>query len=366
MSREDFFDRKKPWSRFKDLVIEYYITPYLRKVTTLRRTMILLIDGFAGPGMFGDGSKGSPILMAEALKGNIRYRQNAMLICIEKKEEYAERLKENLRTILESHYEIIPGDVNDSLKRVKHTIQELKKKYPNVNFSVFLYLDPFGIKGINYATITDLLREVQRAGTEILLNFNYIAFKRNAFCSKTQQNVVDLFGTDEILDLVKDYPESEREEEQKIVIEYFLGRFKRYFKYGTYTDVREAIGKPIKYFLVFFTNNKEGVKLMNEAINNAREKHLYKETLIPYLGTIKKELKEFVEDFFRQKVLTTREDIYWEAITKFFGNFGKKHLNEVIYELIEEGKIVDSNFKSPKRINDDTLLLWADNYIHRF
>src|SRR5690349_15676823 len=63
-----FFNRKRPWSHVKDQVIGHYMPPYLRKVGKLSRP-ILLIDAFAGPGIYEEDEKlgracyGSPITM---------------------------------------------------------------------------------------------------------------------------------------------------------------------------------------------------------------------------------------------------------------------------------------------------------------
>ena len=62
---KEFFQGKRPWSKIKDKVLQGYMPPYLRKVAKLKK-QILLIDGFAGPGVFDDQTEGSPIIMCEA------------------------------------------------------------------------------------------------------------------------------------------------------------------------------------------------------------------------------------------------------------------------------------------------------------
>ena len=88
-SRDDFFEGKRPWSKIKDEVLEKYMTPYLVKVNT-RRQPILLIDGYAGPGIFGDDTIGSPIIMCEAAEKYAIGNYQAMFINNEKK--YHEKL----------------------------------------------------------------------------------------------------------------------------------------------------------------------------------------------------------------------------------------------------------------------------------
>ena len=62
MRESEFFKGKRPWARIKDKVIGDYLVPYLNKVSKLKRT-IVIVDAFAGQGIFEDGSKGSPIII---------------------------------------------------------------------------------------------------------------------------------------------------------------------------------------------------------------------------------------------------------------------------------------------------------------
>lgn len=63
----DFFEKKRDWSRYKDFILGYYLEPYIPKVNTLKRP-ILVVDCFAGRGVFSDGQPGSPIIIATAMK----------------------------------------------------------------------------------------------------------------------------------------------------------------------------------------------------------------------------------------------------------------------------------------------------------
>ena len=63
----DFFGKKRDWSRYKDFILAYYLEPYIPKVNTLKRP-ILVVDCFAGRGEFGDGQPGSPVIIASAIE----------------------------------------------------------------------------------------------------------------------------------------------------------------------------------------------------------------------------------------------------------------------------------------------------------
>ena len=61
-----FFRKKRAWSMVKDKIVSDYIACYLKTVQH-RGCPILIVDAFAGPGQFGDGLKGSPLLICEAI-----------------------------------------------------------------------------------------------------------------------------------------------------------------------------------------------------------------------------------------------------------------------------------------------------------
>lgn len=45
--RNSFFDSKRDWSKYKDAILNYYLTPYLQKVKTIGKP-ICIVDMFAG------------------------------------------------------------------------------------------------------------------------------------------------------------------------------------------------------------------------------------------------------------------------------------------------------------------------------
>src|SRR5947209_19044740 len=93
-SSDEFFEGKRPWSKIKDEVLEKYMTPYLAKVNT-RGQPILLIGGYAGPGVFEDEALGSPLIMCD--KAEERAKGNYQAIFINNKRKYNERLLREIK-----------------------------------------------------------------------------------------------------------------------------------------------------------------------------------------------------------------------------------------------------------------------------
>ena len=141
-----FFDKKKPWSKYKDLILDYYLKPYLAKVARLGKP-ILVVDAFAGAGRFLDGNHGSPLIIAERLAEVQARGVSVRLMCIEADKELFARLKENVSACA------VPvdrkfGDFRDYVDEIAEA--------SNRN-TLFLYLDPFKPSELLFTDISHLL-----------------------------------------------------------------------------------------------------------------------------------------------------------------------------------------------------------------
>ena len=58
---DDFFVKKKPWSKVKDELLGCYLKPYVAKILHTRKPLAY-VDCFAGKGKFDDGNPGSPLI----------------------------------------------------------------------------------------------------------------------------------------------------------------------------------------------------------------------------------------------------------------------------------------------------------------
>ncbi|MFI4962843.1 MAG: three-Cys-motif partner protein TcmP, partial [Legionellales bacterium] len=164
---KDFFKEKKEWSVLKDDILDYYLAPYISKMLRAGRPLYIF-DCFAGKGKFDNGLNGSPLIIADRIKGNIE--KNPTLsgklkgIFIEKK--YSAELDKNLTGY--SNKEVLPGTFEDNLKKILSLDQ---------NSSIFLYVDPYGIKSLNLNNF-NLVRDRQFFSLEMLMNFNSAGFLR--------------------------------------------------------------------------------------------------------------------------------------------------------------------------------------------
>ena len=151
------------------------MTPYLAKVANLRAP-IFIVDAFAGPGKFGDGEPGSPLIICQsiqkALSKGISVPVSAL--CIEAEEELFSELNILIEQFpfAETRY----GKFGDCIEE----IQEKARSH-----SVFLYVDPWTVEGLDWEGMDRVFQHlsVSNMSIEILLNFNSPSFVRRGLAT---------------------------------------------------------------------------------------------------------------------------------------------------------------------------------------
>lgn len=155
---DDFFEGKRPWSIIKDRVLEDYMSPYLAKVRKLNKP-ILLVDGYAGPGIFDDHKPGSPMIMCQAAEKNSPGNYRALFI--NKREKYHKKLESVLqKTGRMGAATPILGDTTKILPMLPSLLR---------NHTVFLYLDPFGPTGCSFSLLEPFLTRNVNYSTEMVI-----------------------------------------------------------------------------------------------------------------------------------------------------------------------------------------------------
>ena len=151
---ESFFERKRPWSKRKDLILGYYLEPYLAKIARLHRP-ILIVDGFAAPGQFGDGEIGSPLIICQRAQTAIDRGARIKVQCLES----VDSLFPNLKAILSpfSFVEALPGEF----------LQHVPRKCGDARtHTVVLHADPWTVDGLNWDALDSILQNMHTFGGE--------------------------------------------------------------------------------------------------------------------------------------------------------------------------------------------------------
>lgn len=363
--QKEFFDELKPWARFKNFILDYYLGPYLLKVKELRRP-ILLVDCCSGPGKFKDGNNGSPLIMALHLQKMRDRGVNCRGIFIERNKKWCQELTQNLSPY-SSCCEAKQGD----FKQFWNEIYNLTKTH-----TVFVYVDPFGVEDLAFNNFASLLGAIQEGvSVELLLNWNCIGFLRWGLqCLKGKSKAEEIFSTidsqyvelgeqstddknilNEIANgdywqsiLTSQDPADLRECEHKMVMAY-LNQFQNNLLKGNYPIV-PRYGLIPKYHMIFVTGNYHGFELMNDTMAKARVKALHDEFIKDFLfdttpDVVREDLKllpERIRDLIRNYPNRLFKPEIKEMLMGQLGMFAKyedKMFTEALRKLRKEKQV---------------------------
>jgi three-Cys-motif partner protein len=220
---------------------------------------LVYIDGFCGPGKYEGGEVGSPIVaLEEALKHEKRLDSNQLaFLFMDERSDRIVQLKSELSDFpIPGNFLVHPvtGQFECELTNL---LDELASSGARLA-PTFAFIDPFGFKGLPFSLVRRLLGNSK---TEVFVNVMVDAINRflEHPDSKTQQHIVDLFGTQRVLQ-VAEKPCDRITELRLLYQEQLLAcaHFVRYF------EMRDCHGRTI-YYLFFASNHRVGHVKMKEA-----------------------------------------------------------------------------------------------------
>jgi len=273
-SVENFFRKKKGWSLIKDQIFDYYLTPYIAKILTTRKPLII-IDCFAGKGKFDDQAIGSPLIIAQHIERILsdegRLNRNISAIFIESK--YYKELEDNLSGY--RNCSVWAGTFEDNLSKVLEM---------NSSNNVFVYVDPYGIKSLDFKRFISI-KEKNFNTLEMLVNFNSFGFLREGCrllkCDRLLGNLIadsdyeideanNISKMDRIANgnywqqIIEDFQDRKinmTQAEERFSKKY-IKQIESLFKYVVTIPIKQKTHHLPKYRLIFGTDSPDGLILM--------------------------------------------------------------------------------------------------------
>ncbi|MDQ2886852.1 MAG: three-Cys-motif partner protein TcmP [Chloroflexota bacterium] len=362
---EDFFAGKRSWSIIKDQVLQGYMTPYIAKVNK-RGKPILLIDGYAGPGTFGDGTVGSPLIMCQAAE---KYAQgNYQAIFINKDQKYHDKLREEIRR----------GGWSGSVETILGDSTILLQELPNrlSNWTVFLYLDPFGLKGCEFSLLKPFLDRNPAFSTEILFTMNMPIVHRLAArhvdedrrqndqtIKSYHERLTKVFGGEYWKEIMWQRVGSPEEHEHQLIGAY-QAKLAHYLPYTGSCPVREGTNRRIKYFIVFASRHPDSMLLLNDIMAKAYFDRMHQAS---YAGTLfantdwretrsTNDLQSSIINMVAEHSGETRKSIWLRIVQAYFMRYLHSEYLAMAQRLIDEKKLISPTPRPTKRLNDDCVL----------
>ena len=363
----EFFKGKRPWSKIKDKVIGDYLVPYLRKVSRLRRK-IIIVDAFAGQGIFEDGTKGSPLIICEIAEREVAGQYFTIFVNMDRKSH--QKLKEALKEYIQKETALpILGNAEDLLKELSKIIG---------NATLLIHLDPFGLKGCEFELLEPYLGRDQRFSTEIIINMSMPTLHRlSAFkaiqkgkitdrVKKLNQRLTKVLGGEYWKEIMwSNLPAKEKEQ---LVIKNYVQLLQKYLPFAGFCPVRERANKRVKYYIIFCSRHQDALLLMNNIMCKAYFKRMHE---TQYRGTLfegnfdwretqeRGDIKKIILEEVKKNLGITRKALWLEIVKSNFMKWIRSEYHDTIKQIINEGKI--KFISETSRLNDTARLYVIDN-----
>lgn len=375
---DPFFKAKRKWSEVKDEILGKYIDCYLKTIQHRRRP-IIIVDAFSGPGRFGDGSIGSPLIMCKTIdKMN---NSDVGIGCIFSDTKTAHRTALEACLCEYINKGIAKKPLSDFSEALTHALKLGK------NLTLFFYLDPYGIKDLDFDTVKQIYERDTNQSTEVLINFNFRTFMRmsgnwnyndstNEIANRVRQSKVEtvnkVMGGDYWIPIITNSSLNKIQREEAVV-EAYMDRVRKFFQY-TYSipikELNDGSGIPVddlaKYHLIFGTRSPRAILYMNDVAKNAlqpyfnqfRDGLLFELTPERYEQAPEEKVKSAIIEAVSEEPMT-RPQIYESVVTNFFLQYLKKDYRAMIDILVFNEKKLFANPQTLRRnnkLNDDTLI----------
>ena len=370
-STTEFFEKKREWSKYKDLILDYYLKPYLAKVARLRKP-VAVIDCFAGPGTFEDGEHGSPLIIAEHLARQHSKGIQVTGMFIEAEPALFAKLESNLST-----FQFPARTRQGSFLQFVDEIADLADTH-----TVFLYVDPFQPGQLKFSDLKSVYSKIHMGqSVETLINFMSTGFVRRAQALKPKAfngdtlnsqhpEVIacdDIAGGDYWHQAVY-YSGMKQRDLIDSVASGYAKRLDIWFRYVLKYPIREHYNdQQPKYHLIFGSRHPDAIDLMNRAMVKARrefvggfsvagmlfENQPAQEVVIP------SEIQELILSTARRTGRTTWRNLRIQATLDRPCMYTDSEFNKAIKSAIKDGKL-GSTVNGSKIENDSDVWLLTE------
>ncbi|MXZ89176.1 MAG: three-Cys-motif partner protein TcmP [Dehalococcoidia bacterium] len=249
----------KPHTAMKHAILRRYLQGFYPKLSRWH-DRIMVVDGFAGPGVYKGGEDGSPIVALDALEEHSDFANmgdcSFTFLFVEERKDRVDVLQ----GILDER-----GVVANVEPRVchgtfeSHVLGALAELRRQPGMPAFFMLDPFGVKGLPLRVLREIA-EFPKA--ELLVSYMYQSTNRFRATPELQPHLDDFFGMREWRQ-AEQYKGDERKDFLRDLYERRLGSIG--MEYVRMFEMRDELNQP-EYFLAFATHSPHGLRVMEDSM----------------------------------------------------------------------------------------------------
>lgn len=267
-------------TRAKHNVLQYYLDVWT-KIVSGERHKLRVFDCFAGRGDYLDSDGTEPISL-ENIDSPVDYPGSPQVV-LDVLSQYSHLFKEAECFFLEpndnnradlssslSNTKGIPNNVNPTV--VDGTFagktQDLIQESGDREGFAFFFMDPFGLKDLDYEVVTDVCGT---EGFDSLITLMTKELVRWPDSEKHQESFTTLFGTDDWKDELENFEADELHNKEA---EYYCQRLRKNGpEYTLAYMTTRGDTRALMYHLVFTTNDETGLEKMRESMMRCGTPH---------------------------------------------------------------------------------------------
>jgi len=255
----------EPHTLAKHAILQEYLKAWFI-ILGATQGRVLYIDGFSGPGEYKGGQPGSPIIALRAAAIHHRkFKGEVVFHFIDSDPDRVAHLSEKLKDFGRLSKFVITTECDEFESVLTGILNELENEEAQIA-PTFAFIDPFGHKGLPMDLIHRLLAHEK---TEAFINFNLNTVNRFVEHPNTeiQQQIVELFGTEEVLSVINN--STDRYASLRSLYQAKLGQAAKYVRFFSMHDLEN---RPI-YDLFFAGNHPLGHYRMKQAMWRVDPEH---------------------------------------------------------------------------------------------
>ncbi len=264
MVDNDFFEEQKVHSRVKANIVANYFPKYCKILLKKHKGWIMYLDLFAGPGIYGDENKSTPILIGETCAGDELLKNRVFLVFNDN--EHCDALKENFgKAFPDGTFARKPYFTDKTVGADAGIDNHLNRELPKgqINTPTLLFFDPFGYKGINSRILAKFMTKF---GNEIFLFFNIKRIHAAIENDKFDELMAEIFPTT-IEKIRNDRKYSLNVEERlALIIENLADEFRAIVPdvYHCAFKFQEDDRATTSHYIIHFTKHPKGYELVKQ------------------------------------------------------------------------------------------------------
>ncbi len=368
-----FFERQTLSSRVKASIVSEYFPKYCKIIVKgYMPNRIGYFDLFAGPGVYEDGNCSTPLLVAKNCFNDRLLKKKVWMVFNDK--EYSTQLQENfLRLYPNGTFAFNPHFGHSTVGECKEIDSFITKNHMRNGRNecpAVLFIDPFGYKGINTATLSKFL---SYWGNELFIFINTKRINPALENEKFEPLMRCLFP--QSYQILKDLVRNKRSVSERLqfIIDNLGMEYEKFLSkkvYYTAFKFQEEDIETTSHFILHLTKSERGFDLIKQIYNDFANVGTIFDGVNTYTFDVKK-ISNPVEDLFdiaSENIDVLKEKLYVEykgreisALDLFEehqqkGLYCRKHYTNALRRLAYENKI-SSFFTDNKQHNVKVLLI---------